>query len=51
VAAVAAIRRELGASLKLRKVPELRFVADNSIEHSANISRIIESFEEREDEE
>lgn len=44
------IRRELGAKLKLRKVPELRFVADNSIEHSANISRIIESFEEREDE-
>ena len=35
------IRRELGAKLKLRKVPELRFVADNSIEHSANISRII----------
>lgn len=38
------LRRELGAGLKLRKVPELRFVADDSIEHSANISRIIESF-------
>ena len=39
------LRRELGARLKLRKVPELRFVADNSIENSANISRIIESFD------
>ena len=40
------LRRELGSRMKLRKVPELRFVADNSIEHSANISRIIDSFEE-----
>ena len=38
------LRRELGMRLKLRKTPELRFVADNSIEHSANISRIIDSF-------
>ena len=38
------LRKELGARLKLRKVPELRFVADDSIEQSANISRIIESF-------
>ena len=38
------LRRELGMSLKLRKTPELRFVADNSIEHSANISSIIDSF-------
>lgn len=40
------LRRELGARLKLRKVPELRFVADDSIEQSANISRIIETFKE-----
>lgn len=40
------LRRELGSRMKLRKVPELRFIADNSIEHSANISRIIDSFEE-----
>ncbi len=40
------LRRELGARLKLRKTPELRFVADNSIEHSANIAKIIESFPE-----
>ncbi|MBQ7726044.1 MAG: 30S ribosome-binding factor RbfA [Clostridia bacterium] len=38
------LRRELGARMSLRKVPELRFVADHSMEHSANISRIIESF-------
>ncbi len=38
------LRKELGARLTLRKVPELRFVADDSIEQSANISRIIESF-------
>ena len=39
------LRRELGARLKLRKVPELRFVADDSIVKSADISRIIHSFE------
>ena len=39
------IRRELGARLSLRKVPELRFIADESIEISANISRIVNSFE------
>ncbi len=38
------LRRELGARLTLRKVPELRFIADDSIAQSANISRIIESF-------
>lgn len=37
------LRRELGARLKLRKVPELRFVADESIKNSAEISRILES--------
>ena len=42
------LRRELGARLKLRKVPELRFVADDSIEQSANISKIIDSFKEEE---
>lgn len=40
------LRRELGARMKLRKVPELRFVADDSINISANISKIIDSFKE-----
>lgn len=38
------LRRELGSRMKLRKVPELRFVADDSINISANISKIIEGF-------
>lgn len=42
--ASAFLRKELGARLSLRKVPELRFVADDSIEQSANISRILKSF-------
>ena len=45
------IRRELGLRLKLRKTPELRFVADDSIEHSAHIARIIDSFAEENDNE
>ena len=36
------LRRELGSALKLRKVPELRFIPDNSIEHSAHIARMLE---------
>lgn len=38
------LRRELGRALSLRKVPELRFVADASISDSARISKIIEDF-------
>ncbi|MDD6478935.1 MAG: 30S ribosome-binding factor RbfA [Oscillospiraceae bacterium] len=38
------LRRQLGASLSLRKVPELRFIADDSLERSAQISKIIDSF-------
>ena len=45
------IRRELGSRLKLRKVPELRFIADDSIAHSAHISQIIESFKEESNDE
>lgn len=37
------LRCELGSALTLRKVPELRFVADASIEQGASISRIIEA--------
>ena len=39
------LRRELGSRMKLRKVPELRFIADDSINISANISKIIEGFD------
>ena len=42
------IRRELGARMKLRKVPELRFIADNSIIKSSEIISIIKSFDEKE---
>ena len=38
------LRRELGSRMKLRKVPELRFIADNSIEKSSEILGIIKSF-------
>lgn len=33
------IKRELFHRLKLRKCPELKFIADDSIEHSAKINR------------
>lgn len=36
------IRRELGNALRLRKLPEIRFVADNSIEHSAKINHVLD---------
>ncbi len=41
------LRRELGSRLKLRKVPELRFIADDSIIKSAEIMNIIEGFEHK----
>lgn len=43
------LRRELGARLKIRKTPELRFVADDSIIKSASISKIIDSFSKSEE--
>jgi ribosome-binding factor A len=35
------IRRELGARLKLRRTPELHFVADHSIERVIGMNRLI----------
>lgn len=35
------IRRELGNALHLRHVPELRFIADDSIAYSASISKTL----------
>lgn len=43
------IRHELGSRLKLRHVPELVFHATDSIEYSANISRILNSLDIKED--
>lgn len=47
------IRKELGSRVKMRKVPEVRFVADDSIAFSAHLSSIFDSFEggEKADEE
>lgn len=36
------IRKEISNKLHLKKCPELKFIADNSIEHSAEISRMLE---------
>lgn len=35
------IRREIGQRLRLRKTPELRFVADDSIEHGMSIAKML----------
>ncbi len=35
------IRRELGFRIKLRKTPELKFIADNGIEESARITKML----------
>ena len=39
------VRRDLGNRLKLRHVPEMIFKATDSIEYSANISRILHDLE------
>ena len=35
------IRREVGQRLRLRKTPEIRFVADDSIEHGMSIAKML----------
>ena len=45
------VRRELGHRLRLRHVPELIFTLTDSIEYSAEISRILHSLDIQEDEE
>ncbi|MCH5300263.1 MAG: 30S ribosome-binding factor RbfA [Ruminococcus sp.] len=44
------IRRELGARLKIRHTPELIFNATDSIEYSANISKILNDLDIKDDE-
>lgn len=41
------IRREVGGRLKLRKTPELKFIADDSVEHGMEIFRKIENLDTR----
>lgn len=36
------IRREVGQRLHLRKTPEMKFIADNSIEHGMHIVKIMD---------
>lgn len=36
------IRREISNKLHLKKCPELKFIADDSIEHSAEIAKMLE---------
>lgn len=43
------MRRELGARLKLRKAPELSFVADDSIAHGMEIVRMLDDLTGGED--
>lgn len=45
------LRRELGSSLSLRYTPELVFELDKSIEHGANINRLISGLGITKDEE
>ena len=42
------MRRELGQALQLRYTPELRFVADDSIEYSAGIAAAINRIKKEE---
>lgn len=44
------IRREIGLRLKLRHVPAMIFEATDSIEYSANISRILGELDIKDDE-
>lgn len=37
------VRREIGSRLKLRKTPEIKFIADNSIEHGMDIAKILKN--------
>lgn len=38
------IKRELSRAVKMRKMPDLTFIADNSIAHGSEIARIIGDF-------
>lgn len=41
------VRHELGVRLPLRHTPSIKFVADNSIEKSADILKIMDTFDKK----
>lgn len=47
VAATGYIRREVGTRLKLRKTPELKFIADDSVERGFNIFKKLDEAEHK----
>ncbi|MCR5149643.1 MAG: 30S ribosome-binding factor RbfA [Clostridiales bacterium] len=50
VSATGYIRREIGKRLHLRKTPELKFIADNSIEIGMGIAGIMKDFKFKDEE-
>lgn len=44
------LKREISNVLKLRKCPELKFIADNSAEHSVHINKILKEVSKNEEE-
>jgi ribosome-binding factor A len=44
------IRREVGGRLHLRVAPELKFVADDSVEHGMGIAKILDDLKVNKDE-
>lgn len=45
------IRHELAMVMRLRTVPELRFISDESFEHGAKIDKILEDLDAKKDDE
>ena len=43
------LRRELGRSLQLRRVAQLQFVADDSIQHGAHILEVLRQVEQQDE--
>lgn len=50
VSATGHIRHEIGSRLRLRKAPELKFIADDSVEHGMEIFKKIENLSRDENE-
>lgn len=51
VSATGHIRHEVGSRLRLRKTPEMKFIADDSVEHGMEIFKKIEKITKVENEE